>query len=146
MIMKQNLVIEIICFLLILLFVYAALSKLFDYASFKNQLRLSPYLSSISMVAWIIPVLELLTILMLIFSATRLIGLYTCFFLLLAFTIYITLMLLFTKHLPCSCGGVIKLLSWKQHLLFNIFFLGVSALGIYVECEHKKHPVKIRQY
>ena len=42
--MKQKVTIEIISFLLILLFVYAVSSKLFDYNTFKIQLSNSPFL------------------------------------------------------------------------------------------------------
>jgi len=128
--MKSNITIEIICFLLILLFVYAALSKLFDYSSFKYQVHISPFLSSFSNFAWIIPAVELMTTVLLIFNTWRMIGLYASFFIMLSFTVYITLMLLFAEHLPCSCGGVLRKLSWPQHLVFNIFFLNIAIAGI----------------
>ena len=128
--MKSNITIEIICFLLILLFVYAALSKLFDYSSFKYQVHISPFLSSFSNFAWIIPAVELMTTVLLIFNTWRMIGLYASFFIMLSFTVYITLMLLFAEHLPCSCGGVLRKLSWQQHLVFNIFFLNIAIAGI----------------
>ncbi len=44
--MKRNLIIEIISSLLILLFVYTALSKLFDFTSFKHVLNQSPLIGS----------------------------------------------------------------------------------------------------
>ena len=144
--MKQNTIIEAICFLLILLFVYAAVSKLFDYSSFKYQVHLSPFLSFFSNVAWIIPVTELATVVMLAFTARRLIGFYASFILMLAFTVYIILMLVFAKHLPCSCGGVLKQLSWKQHLLFNIFFLTLSATGIILTRKHIDKNIVVQQF
>ena len=131
--MKQNILIEVICFLLILLFVYAAISKLFDYSSFKYQVHLSPFLSSFSNFAWIIPAIELIIAMLLIFNTWRMIGLYASFFMMLSFTLYITLMLLFTKHLPCSCGGVLRKLSWPQHLILNIFFLILAIAGIILQ-------------
>jgi len=138
--MKSNITIEIICFLLILLFVYAALSKLFDYSSFKYQVHLSPFVSSFSNFAWIIPAVELMTTVLLIFNTWRMIGLFASFFMMLSFTVYITLMLVFAKHLPCSCGGVLRILSWPQHLVFNIFFLILAIAGIVFQ---KKQTVKI---
>lgn len=42
-------------------------------------------------------------------------------------------MMSFSKRLPCSCGGVIALLSWKQHIAFNLFFLSLAVIGIYLE-------------
>jgi len=70
---------------------------------------------------------------LLIFNTWRMIGLYASFFMMLSFTLYITLMLLFTKHLPCSCGGVLRKLSWPQHLILNIFFLILAIAGIILQ-------------
>lgn len=137
--MKHNIIIEIICFLLILLFVYAALSKLFDYDSFRQQLQRIPLLSQFSNAGWILPVAELITAVMLCVRLSRFTGLYISFFLLLAFTIYIAGMLLLAKHLPCSCGGVLRQMTWTQHLLFNIFFLLISLAGIRLEKDNNNH-------
>jgi hypothetical protein len=38
-------------------------------------------------------------------------------------------MLLFTPKLPCSCGGVLKNLSWKEHLMFNFCFTAIAFIG-----------------
>jgi putative oxidoreductase len=48
----------------------------------------------------------------------------------LLFTFYILYMLLFEKHLPCSCGGVLKEMTWKQHLVFNLFFTAIAFTGL----------------
>ncbi|MEO6868113.1 MAG: MauE/DoxX family redox-associated membrane protein, partial [Ginsengibacter sp.] len=50
---------DIIASLLILLFVYAAMSKLMMYSNFRNQVRDSPFISSFSFIAWMLPVMEL---------------------------------------------------------------------------------------
>jgi hypothetical protein len=42
-------------------------------------------------------------------------------------------MVSFDKNLPCSCGGIISKLSWKQHILFNLFFIMLSITGIKVQ-------------
>ncbi len=139
--MKQQITIELICFLLILLFVYAALNKLFDYNSFKQQLFYSPYISFLSVIAWLLPATELVTALMLAFKPTRFLGLLLSFFLMLGFTAYIGIMLLGNPHLPCTCGGVLKQMTWKQHLLFNVFFLLLSAGGVFLKTKQTK-PVK----
>jgi hypothetical protein len=46
-------------------------------------------------------------------------------------------MLVFIKHPPCSCGGVLVRLSWRQHVLFNMFFLLVCGSGIVLERKHR---------
>ena len=132
--MKQKVAIEIISSLLILLFVYAASSKLIDYNEFKVQLKNSGWLSPFAgIIAWLIPAIELVISLILMVKDTRVVGLYASLILLIIFTIYISGMLLSGQHLPCSCGGVIQSLSWKQHLLFNSFFIILSSSGIVLE-------------
>jgi hypothetical protein len=39
-------------------------------------------------------------------------------------------MLAFDTSLPCSCGGIIAKLSWKEHVVFNLFFIANSVAGI----------------
>ncbi len=51
---------------------------------------------------------------------------------------YIGYMLVFVKHLPCSCGGVLQGLSWGQHLLFNLLFLLLAVMGTLLESKPKK--------
>jgi putative oxidoreductase len=66
--MKRNLIIEIISSLLILLFVYTALSKLLDYTSFKNVLSKSPLIDGkAAIVALALPITVSLISVFLIF-------------------------------------------------------------------------------
>ena len=52
----SRIILEIICLLYILLFAYAAVSKLLDFESFRIQLAQSPLLSShTDWVAWTVP-------------------------------------------------------------------------------------------
>jgi len=136
--MKQKVAIEIISSLLILLFVYAASSKLIEYSTFKIQLmNLLFFKTFAGLIAWIVPSVELLTVLLLTIKVTRIIGLYASLIMLLIFTLYIAGMLLSGKQLPCSCGGIIQQFSWKEHLIFNIFFLLLSFAGILLERKQK---------
>jgi len=128
--LRKNALIEIICSMLILLFVYAALSKVSDYNRFTVQLSKSPFITAFPVfVAWSIPTVELLISLMLVIKRTRLIGLYAAFFLMSLFTAYLIIMLNFSYFIPCSCGGVLEKLSWDQHIIFNFFFIAISAAG-----------------
>ena len=128
--MKQKVAIEIISSLLILLFVYAASSKLIEYSAFKTQLMNQLFFKNFAGIfAWTIPSIELLTGLLLTVKVTRIIGLYASLIMLSFFTLYIAGMLLSGKQLPCSCEGIIQQLSWNQHLLFNLFFLLLSLIS-----------------
>jgi hypothetical protein len=132
--LRKNSIVEIICSLLIILFVYAALSKLGSYERFTVQLSKSPFITSIStLVAWSIPTVELLIALLLTIKRTRLIGLYASFFLMSLFTAYLMIMLNFSYYIPCSCGGVLEYLSWNQHIVFNVFFIAISAAGVIMQ-------------
>lgn len=132
--LNKNVVIEIICSLLILLFVYAAISKLSDYDRFTVQLSKSPFITSFSnFTAWSIPTIEILIALLLAIKKSRLIGLYASFFLMSLFTAYLIIMLNFSYYIPCSCGGVLERLSWDQHVVFNSFFIAISAAGVIMQ-------------
>lgn len=134
---------DIICGLLIVLFVYAASSKLFDYTQFNTQLSREPLISSYAaIIAWAIPAIELAIVAMLTVKHTRIAGLYASLILLLIFTLYIAGILLSGEHLTCSCGGVISALSWKQHLIFNLFFMALSVVGILLWQKKKKLIIK----
>ncbi|KAA9038742.1 hypothetical protein FW778_14455 [Ginsengibacter hankyongi] len=138
--MKAKFILEILCFLLVLLFVYAGFSKLMDYNAFKAQLSNSPFIKNAAgILAWVLPVIEIGSAALLTVRITRLYGLIASMMLLLAFTGYISAMLLSGVHLPCSCGGVIKQLSWNQHLLFNLFFISIAGIGIVLKQKLNYH-------
>jgi uncharacterized membrane protein YphA (DoxX/SURF4 family) len=130
---KRTLVVEIISSLLILLFMYAAVSKLLDYETFKLQLSKSPFITQFAGVtAWALPVGEILVGLALSFKKTRLLGLYASLFLMTMFTAYIWVMLNYSYDIPCSCGGVLSKMSWNEHFWFNILFVVASIVGIII--------------
>lgn len=124
-------IIDIISAFLIFLFVYAAVSKLTDYELFVTQIGQSPILTSFAgLLAWSIPLVELIISGLLVFERTRLLGLYAAFSILTAFTVYIFLASRFSEVVPCSCGGVLSQLNWNEHLIFNIIFLTGNVFAI----------------
>ncbi|NSL86944.1 hypothetical protein ECE50_008895 [Chitinophaga sp. Mgbs1] len=132
--MQKNKVLEIIASPLICLFTYAGLSKLIAYQTFINQLGQSPFISKYAAtIAWAIPAIELLIVLLLLFKRYRSVGLYASFFLMALFTGYIFAMLRFSEQLPCSCGGVLAVMNWQQHLWFNIFFTCLALSGVIIQ-------------
>ncbi|WP_413999293.1 MauE/DoxX family redox-associated membrane protein [Flavobacterium sp. W1B] len=119
-----------ICLLYILLFVYAAVSKLLDFENFQVQLGQSPLLSAFAgWVSWGVPIVELVIALLLVFPRFRLVGLYAAFSLMVMFTTYIYIILNFSPHIPCSCGGILEKLSWSQHMFFNILFIVLAFIA-----------------
>jgi putative oxidoreductase len=132
--MKSKTALDIISFLLILLFIYTAVSKLLDFTQFKGQMYNQTIPHSIATVLiWTLPEVEVITGLLLLSDKTKLFGFYLSLLLILLFTGYIILVLLnYFGRVPCSCGGVIKDLGWKLHLVFNLFFLLLSILAIFI--------------
>jgi putative oxidoreductase len=128
---KTTFLADIISGILSLLFLYTALSKLTGYEKFKNVLTSSPMLEPFaSTIAWLLPATEIAIVVLLFIPPFRIKGLIASVILITLFTIYLLYMIAFTPHLPCNCGGVIKLLTWPEHIVFNLFFVFLSATGI----------------
>jgi uncharacterized membrane protein YphA (DoxX/SURF4 family) len=133
MLKVKSIAIEIICSLLILLFVYAAVSKWLDFEKFRAQLGQSPLLSWIAgVVAWLIPFLELIISIILLFSAYRYLALFISFSLMCIFTFYIIVIMNFSDYVPCSCGGILKNMNWTTHLIFNCCVSVLIMIGILI--------------
>jgi hypothetical protein len=143
--MKRKIIIEIISSLLILLFLYASVSKWLAFKVFIGEMNNQPFPNWITpFLVWSIPFIEVLIAVGLIFEKTRVPALYASLFLMLAFTVYTVAILLHAfKYIPCSCGGVIRKLTWPQHLFFNLFFVGISILGIMLKKRDPVHAVDI---
>ena len=135
------LIIELISALFILLFVYTGISKIQERALFQIIIAKSPLIGSwATLLSWILPITELLTALLLFLPMTRNRGLVISLVLMVLFTTYIAYILLFSSRLPCSCGGVLKHLSWTNHLVFNLFFVLLGVYGLWL---YKKHQLFI---
>src|SRR5690606_15498117 len=101
----KEMILNVIGYLFILLFVYAAVSKLLDFENFQIQLGQSPILSAYAdFIAPSVILIELIIALLLIFEVTRLAGFYASFGLMCSFTVYIFLILNYSEFIPCSCG------------------------------------------
>jgi hypothetical protein len=132
---------DIIAVLFIILFVYAAISKMNSVSTFELQLSKSPMLVPYAhILSWTLPPFELLVAALLIFPITRLIGFYISYGLMIMFTAYIIAITQFSDDIPCSCGGILQDMSWNQHLVFNIFFslLGLTAVLFYFKSPKSK--------
>lgn len=140
--MKKTTILEIITVLYIILFLYTGISKVMDYAVFKEQIATSPLLAPVSrLIAIAVPAVEFLITLMLIVPRWKLKGLYASLGLMTAFTGYIIAVLLLNKEIPCSCGGVIELMTWSQHIIFNSTFIALAIAAIIIErkMKHDQH-------
>ena len=129
-----NIIIEAITAILLLLWIYTGLTKLIHYDKFSFEAGRSPFLQHIaSVVAITVPITELIIAALLIIKRTRVTGLYASLFLMTLFTGYVYIMLHYAYDLPCSCGGIIELLTWKQHLLVNAMVTILTAIAILLQ-------------
>jgi len=129
----KNSVVLTVSYLYVLLFVYAAVSKLLDFENFQVQLGQSPLLSAHSIIiSWLVPLVELVIAVALLFIRLRFWSIYFAFFLMTLFTFYIYVILNFTNDIPCSCGGVLEDLNWTEHLIFNLLFVFLAVVVLWV--------------
>lgn len=120
------------CFLLVFLFFYTALSKILSFKDFQFDMKNQPFPNSWApYFAYGLPTAELAIVACLVFNRSRLFGLYASMVLMLLFAVYTSLVLAHVfPYTPCSCGGIIRSLSWPQHLVFNLFFVAISFWSI----------------
>jgi hypothetical protein len=119
--------------LIILLFTYTAISKLIEYDKFVFQMGLSPFLplrTFAPVLGWLVPIVELMIVLALLSQGWRRAGLRATLVLLFIFELYIGVMLLKGGQLPCTCGGVLSIMGWQAHLVFNAFFMLLAFIGL----------------
>lgn len=131
---KNNTVLQVINWLLILLWFYTALDKLIFYSAYKltmqGQIFPQPWLQYMIPA---IPIIELIAGMLLLKSALRIFGLILSLILMAFFTVYVALVVYgFFPAKPCACAGLFRNLNWNTHLVINIFFLLVALLGIIV--------------
>ena len=127
--------------LFVILFLYTVYHKAVDVDAFARGIAKIPVLGTYSVAAaWGVLGTETLVALLLIWPDTNRLGLWGTFGLMIAFTLYISAMLLFAERLPCHCGGAIEKLTWWQHLLFNCGFIALAAgLLFYHHKANSKH-------
>jgi hypothetical protein len=131
--MRRSTTVEIISLLFVILFLYTGISKLLDYAVFKEQIGESPLLEPMApFIAWSLPLAEIIAAILLFWQPWRRIGMYSALILMVLFTGYVIYIMMVDETLPCSCGGIIQLLSWKGHLILNSLLTILALVGIFL--------------
>ncbi|WJS93528.1 hypothetical protein NYQ10_15660 [Flavobacterium johnsoniae] len=141
----KKVILEVICLLYILLFVYASVSKMIDFENFQIQLGQSPLISAFAgLAAPSVLFLELLTALLLMVPKLRMAALFLALGMMSLFTTYIIIILNYSSFIPCSCGGILEKMSWRSHLIFNIAFvlLAMTAILLHHNIEKPYHSRK----
>lgn len=113
------------------IYFFSGVDKLLNFEKFVIQFARSPFAPSVFLTEFsvFIITIEILLCLMLFVEKLNKLALFGFFLLSSLFTVYIFLMLIYSPHLPCSCGGIVEFLSWEQHLYLNIFLTISSFLA-----------------
>jgi uncharacterized membrane protein YphA (DoxX/SURF4 family) len=133
--MKKENIVKVIAIIIACLFTYAAISKLSDYdkSSWEMRNQIFPVWTAV-ILTWLIPSIELLLALLVLIPLTRKIALASSLVLLLLFTIYIAVVMTGVfGRIPCSCGGILKDMSYGYHLIFNLFFASLAFIGLAID-------------
>lgn len=130
----RKLLSEIFVYLIALLWLYTSVYKALQIDTSIEQMGDSPLIEPYAV--WFgygLPIVEFALFLLLLIPKTRKYALIGSVVLLAMFTLYILVILNYYRaDVPCTCGGVISKLSWKNHVYFNLTFL---LMGIYVLVE-----------
>lgn len=131
--MKLNKVIlvEIIRYLLLLLYVYTCYHKIVDSDTFEETLSKSKLIFDYkNILFYLIPSLEIIAILLLIPKNFQK-GLYFSLMLMCVFTIYLVAVNNFSLYDGCSCGGVFNSMPYWLHVSVNLFFIIINIYAIF---------------
>lgn len=122
------------------LLAYTSASKLLNKDRFISSLQSVDFLNQhSSLLYFLIPSLELALGLLLVYTGTRLIGLFGFLLYLLTVTGYLLTMLLLQKNLPCVCVGINASMTWWQQLGANILLIALVALAILLIPRNQYH-------
>lgn len=135
---RRQIITEIIVGAYVLLFVYAGLSKLFNFKVFAERIESSLHTTPINgkIIGIVLIAAEIITSILFFSSRQRLRALYSSLILMIVFTVYIICLLLFSPYVPCSCGGILQNMSWGTHVVFNMVFIVLAIIAIVNERRH----------
>jgi putative oxidoreductase len=121
--------------LIAIMFFYAAISKLSNFEISKMEMMNQVFPRAVAaQLVWLVPVIELSITFLLVLKSTQLTGLYVSALLMAAFSVYISISMSGAfGRIPCSCGGILRHMSYGTHLVFNLFFLVIAVLGIIIK-------------
>ncbi len=136
----REIIVDIVAYLFVILFMYTAANKLLTIKSFSSTIAKMSFIGQYDLIlAWGIPILEIVISIILIIPSLRKLGLRAALILMVIFTVYLVYMVLSGSKLPCNCGGVISSLSWQQHIWFNVGFIILAVLGIIFNNNNKNN-------
>jgi hypothetical protein len=129
--MKGRTIIELVASVLIILFLYAAVSQLLFHNTYYTQINRAPFNSIFArIIAWALPACQLILAWLLWRPALRLAGLICSLVVVSIYTVYLFTMLPAGSHLACRCGELWQQASLEMNILFNLAVILLAALAI----------------
>ena len=94
--------------------------------------------------AYTIPGVEILLLILLIFPKSRWWGFLGSLLLLTSFTVYVGMVWIGVfPEVPCNCAGLINLLNWESHLVLNLGCLIIAIAGLRLSKRGTEVPLTI---
>ncbi|WP_025146602.1 MauE/DoxX family redox-associated membrane protein [Pedobacter jeongneungensis] len=116
------------------LFAYTAYEKIMGHERFMNGIAKVELIGRFAVfISWVVPIAELLIAVLVLVPEIAKMGLWCFLGLMIIFTTYILIALIWASKLPCHCGGVIETLTWTEHLWFNIGFILLAIIALRLE-------------
>lgn len=132
---------EIIIFLLILMWVYTFVSKIFDFDTFKRQINGAYLLSRVGFILpYLLQALHLIIFVMLISKFWRKTGVIASLALLILYSTYLIYILKFAPSIPCSCIAVMRGMNWNDQLYLNFIAITINTIGLITFLSLKRAP------
>ncbi|SKB95846.1 hypothetical protein SAMN05660841_03280 [Sphingobacterium nematocida] len=139
---NRKIIVEIIQWAFFLLFLYSAGDKIFDFEKFQLELSKSPIITDFSeYIAYSLPITEAIIAVLVVIPRTSFVGLLASFTLIVLFTTYIFLIMNYTDDIPCSCNGILEGASWSQHLVFNVVFVLLAIVGLFLQANIDSYKI-----
>lgn len=119
--------------ILILVWAYTGLEKIIRFEqsrkAFHNQTFPGELAEALS---YVVPGVELVIALLLLFSVTRWWGYVGSLLVLTVFITYVGLIWLGAfPRIPCNCAGLIESLGWAEHFVLNLGLIGLAVYGLW---------------
>ncbi|HEY0740318.1 MAG TPA: MauE/DoxX family redox-associated membrane protein [Chryseosolibacter sp.] len=132
--MVRTIILEVARLTIIVVFCYAAVSKLLDFPRFTIQVSQSPLLTGFGdVIPATVIASEMIVCVLLVMNRTRLAGFCLAYTIMVAFTAYIIVILNFSPFIPCSCGGILEKLNWNEHLIFNVVLTAFALTAMVLQ-------------
>lgn len=131
--MRRTVLLEILSTVFAALFLYTAISKVLEHHNFVTDLAGDPMIGKTAAVylSIALPIVEFVVATLLFIPQTQKYGLWMSLALMSAFTLYVRWMM-HNSHRHCTCGGVLRQMTWRQHLWFNIIFTVLSVIALFI--------------